>query len=178
MDPRLRRANLRCVVEVSRGLLPDLVNGLYDYLLIDLASITYGLRDPRTFLVNVRLAIDYDYLKPSVIFVVDYSRPEHRAVAESRVRRLRELSLDYILASDEPAEIKAARECLKRGKCIVLSRDYDPLTIINEMMQPIKVMERAWLVKKITVDGDCLARRQSPLILPHRATPNEHPHQG
>ena len=63
------------------------------------------------------------------------------------------------MASDEPAEIKAARECLKRGKCIVLSRDYDPLTIINEMMQPVKVSEMAWLVRKITVDGDCLKRQ-------------------
>ena len=89
----MRRAYSRCVVEVARGLLPDLVNGVYDYLLIDLASITYGLRDPRAF-------------------VVDYSRPEHKAVAESRIRWLRELSLDYISASDEPAEIKAAKECL------------------------------------------------------------------
>ena len=40
--------------------------------------------------------------------------------------------------------------------CIVLSRDYDPLTIINEMMQPIKVAERAWLVRKVMVDRDCL----------------------
>ena len=126
MDPRLRRVYSRCVVEVARGLLPDLVNGFYDYLMIDLASITYGLRDPRAFLVNVRLAIDYNYLRPSVTFVIDYSRPEHRAVAESRIRWLRELSLDFILAEDEPAEIRAAKECLKRGKCIVLSRDYDP----------------------------------------------------
>ena len=62
MNPRLRRAYSRCVVEVVRGLLPDLVKGFYDYLLINLASITYGLKDPRAFLANVRLAIDYDYL--------------------------------------------------------------------------------------------------------------------
>ena len=73
-----------------------------------------------------------------------------------RVRWLRELSLDYILAEDEPAEIRAAKECLKRGRCIVLSRDYDPLTIINEMIQPIKVSERAWVVRKVVVDRDCL----------------------
>ena len=131
-DPKLRRAYSRCVREVARGSLPDLVNGFYDYLMIDLTSITYGLKDPRAFLANIRLAIDYGYLKPSVIFVIDYSRPEHKTVAESRIRWLRELSLDYILAEDEPAEIKAARECLRRDKCIVLSRDYDPLTIINE----------------------------------------------
>ena len=35
-------------------------------------------------------------------------------VAESRIKWLRELSLDYILASGEPAEIKAARECLSK----------------------------------------------------------------
>ena len=126
VDPKLRRAYSRCVREVSRGLLPDLVNGFYDYLMIDLASIAYGLKDPRAFLVNVRLAIDYDYLRPSVVFVVDYSKPGHRAIAESRVKWLRELGLDYILAEDEPAEIKAAKECLKRGKCIVLSRDCNP----------------------------------------------------
>ena len=63
VDPRLRRTYSRCVVEVGRGVLPDLINGLYDYLMVDLASITYGLRDPRAFLANVRLAIDYGYLK-------------------------------------------------------------------------------------------------------------------
>ena len=65
VDPRLRRTYSRCVREVVRGLLPDLVNGIYDYLMIDidLASITYGLKDPRAFLANVRLAIDYGYLK-------------------------------------------------------------------------------------------------------------------
>ena len=159
VDPKLRKAYSRCVVEVARGLLPDLVNGIYDYLMIDLASITYGLRDPRTFLVNVRLALDYGYLEPNVIFVIDYSKPEHKAVAESRIKWLRELSLDYVLASDEPAEIKAARECLSKPRCIVLSRDYDPLTVINEMIQPIKVAERAWFVRKVMVDRDCLRRQ-------------------
>ena len=156
MNPRLRKVYSRCITEVARGTLPDLVNGVYDYLMIDLASITYGLRDPRAFLVNVRLAIDYGYLKPNVIFVIDYSRPEHRAVAESRVKWLRELGLDYILASDEPAEIKAARECLSKPRCIVLSRDYDPLTVINEMIQPIKITERAWINRRIAVNRDCV----------------------
>ena len=63
--------------------------------MISLASITYGIKDPRSFLANVSLAIDYDYLRPSVTFVVDYSKPEHRAVAGSRVKWLRELGLDY-----------------------------------------------------------------------------------
>ena len=42
MDPKLRRVYSRCVVEVARGLLPDLVNGLYGYLVIGLVSIAYG----------------------------------------------------------------------------------------------------------------------------------------
>ncbi|ADY00973.1 MAG: hypothetical protein ACP5GZ_07310 [Vulcanisaeta sp.] len=156
MNPRLRRIYSKCVVEVERGTLSDLVNDRYDYLMIDLASITYGLRDPRTFLMNVRLALDYDYLRPSVTFVIDYSRPEHKAVAESRVKWLRELGLDYILAEDEPAEVRAARECLRRGRCIVLSRDYDPLTVMDEMIQPIKITERAWINRKITINKECL----------------------
>ena len=49
----------------SRGLLPDIVNGFYDSLLINLASIAYSVRDLRAFLMNARLAIDYGYLKPS-----------------------------------------------------------------------------------------------------------------
>ena len=68
------------------------------------------------------------------------------------------MGLDFILADDEPAEIRAARECLKRGKCVVLSRDYDPLTVINEMLQPIKVAERAWFVRRITMNKNCLKR--------------------
>ena len=64
-DPRLRMVYSRCVIEVARGFLPDLVNGVYDCLIIDLASITYGLKGPRAFLMNVRLTIDYGYLKPS-----------------------------------------------------------------------------------------------------------------
>ena len=100
---------MRCVVKVTRSLLPDLANGFYDYLMIDLASITYGLRDPRAFLTNVRLAIDYGYLRPSVVFVVDHSKPEHRTIAEVRVKWLRDLGLDFILAEDELAEIRAAR---------------------------------------------------------------------
>ena len=60
---------------LPRGALPDLVNGVYGYLMIDLSSIAYGVRGPRTFLVNVGLAVGYGYLRPSVIFVIDYSRP-------------------------------------------------------------------------------------------------------
>jgi hypothetical protein len=65
-------------MEASRGLLPDLINGKYDYLIIDFPSIAYGLSRPRSFLVNIKLALDYGYLKPKVIFVLNYSRPEHK----------------------------------------------------------------------------------------------------
>ncbi|GAB6945321.1 hypothetical protein [Vulcanisaeta sp. JCM 14467] len=41
--------------------------------------------------MNVRLAIDYGYLKPSIVFTLDYSRPEHKSVAGSRIEWLREL---------------------------------------------------------------------------------------
>ncbi|GAB6944804.1 hypothetical protein [Vulcanisaeta sp. JCM 14467] len=75
----------------------------------------------RDFLANVRLAIDYGHLKPSIIFVIDYSKPKHRAISESRIKWLRELGLDFILADDEPAEIRAARECLKRGGALCLA---------------------------------------------------------
>ena len=66
-------------------MLPDLVNGRYDYLIIDLASITYGLKSPRSFLVNIKLALDYGYLKPRVIFVLDYSKPIHREIVDSKL---------------------------------------------------------------------------------------------
>jgi hypothetical protein len=157
MDPKTREAYSRCLVEASRGLLPDLVNGKYDYLVVDYSSIAYGLRRPRSFLTNIKLALDYGYLKPKVIFVLDYSKPIHREVAGSRIWWLRDLGLEYVLAEDGPAEVRAARLCLERPRCIVLSRDYDPLTIINEMLQPLKVSERAWFVRLVFIDRSCLS---------------------
>jgi hypothetical protein len=156
MDPRTREAYSRCLVEVSRGLLPDLVNGRFDYLVIDFLSIAYGLRRPRSFLTNVKLAMDYGYLKPKVVFVLDYSKPVHREIIDSRIWWFRGLGLEYVLAEDGPAEVRAARLCLERTRCIVLSRDYDPLTIINEMLQPLKVSERAWFVRLVLIDRACL----------------------
>ncbi|ABL88705.1 hypothetical protein Pisl_1550 [Pyrobaculum islandicum DSM 4184] len=72
---------------------------------------------------------------------------------------MRELALDYALAQNEPAEIKAAKQCLEKGRCTVLTRDYDPLTVINEEIQPIKISQRAWIVRKITVDRKCLTQQ-------------------
>jgi hypothetical protein len=157
MDPRTREAYSRCLVEVSRGLLPDLVNGRYDYLVVDYSSIAYGLKSPRSFLTNIKLALDYGYLKPKVIFVLDYSKPIHREVAESRIWWFKELGLEYVLAEDGPAEIKAARLCLERPRCVVLSRDYDVLTVMDFMLQPIKVVEKAWFVRLVFIDRSCLS---------------------
>jgi hypothetical protein len=144
-------------MEASRGLLPDLINDKYDYLIIDFPSIAYGLRRPRSFLVNIRLAIDYGYLKPKVVFVIDYSKPIHREVAKSRIWWFKELGLGYVLAEDGPAEIKAAKLCLERPRCVVLSRDYDVLTVMDFMLQPLKVSEKAWFVRLVSVDRDCLS---------------------
>jgi hypothetical protein len=157
MDPRLRETYSRCVREVARGLLPDLVNGRYDYLVVDYSSIAYGLKSPRSFLVNTRLALDYGYLKPRVIFVLDYSKPIHREVAGSRIWWFRDLGLEYVLAEDGPAEIKAARLCLERPRCVVLSRDYDVLTVMDFMIQPIKIVEKAWFVRLVSIDRACLS---------------------
>jgi hypothetical protein len=157
MDPRTRETYSRCVTEASRGLLPDLVNGKYDYLVVDYSSIAYGLRRPRSFLVNIRLALDYGYLKPKVIFVLDYSKPIHREVAESRLWWFKGLGLEYVLAEDGPAEIRAAKMCLERPRCIVLSRDYDVLTVMNYMIQPLKVSEKAWVVRLVSVNRNCLS---------------------
>jgi len=157
MDPKMREAYSRCVMEASRGLLPDLVNGKYDYLVVDYSSIAYGLKSPRSFLVNIRLALDYGYLKPKVIFVLDYSKPIHREVAESRIWWFKELGLEYVLAEDGSAEIRAAKLCLERPRCVVLSRDYDVLTVMDFMLQPIKVVEKAWVVRLVSVDRDCLS---------------------
>jgi hypothetical protein len=157
MDPKMREAYTRCVREVSRGLLPDLVNGRYDYLIIDFSSITYGLKSPRSFLTNIKLAVDYGYLKPKVVFVLDYSKPIHREVAESRIWWFKELGLEYVLAGDGPAEIRAAKMCLERPRCVVLSRDYDVLTVMGFMLQPIKVVEKAWFVRLVSIDRACLS---------------------
>jgi hypothetical protein len=92
-------------MEVFRGLLPDLVNGRFDYLVVDYPSIAYGLRRPRSFLVNIKLAMDYGYLRPKVIFVLDYSKPIHKEVVDSRLWWFRGLGLEYVLAEDEPAEL-------------------------------------------------------------------------
>jgi hypothetical protein len=143
-------------MEASRGLLPDLVNGRFDYLVIDFLSIAYGLRRPRSFLTNIKLAMDYGYLKPKVIFVLDYSKPIHREVAGSRLWWFKELGLEYVLAEDGPAEIRAAKMCLDLGGCVVSSRDYDVLTIMDRMIQPIKISERAWLARLVLINRACL----------------------
>ncbi|ABL88706.1 hypothetical protein Pisl_1551 [Pyrobaculum islandicum DSM 4184] len=43
MNPKLRRAYARCVRELTREPLPDLVNGFYDFLMVDFGSIGVGM---------------------------------------------------------------------------------------------------------------------------------------
>lgn len=38
----------------------------------------------------------------------------------------------------------------------MLSCDYDPLTVMDEMLQPIKVAKAAWLVRRIAVVRECV----------------------
>ena len=70
--------------------------------------------------------------------------------------------MDYILSLEESAEIKAAEICKefqeKNIKCIVLSRDYDPLQIIDEMLQPYKITEKVWILRLVRVDRECLKK--------------------
>lgn len=48
------------------------------------------------------------------------------------------MDLDYVLANDELTEIKVIRLCLSLGKYIVLSGDYGPLIIIDNIFNLTK----------------------------------------
>jgi hypothetical protein len=152
VDPKLRRAYSRCIVEVSRGSLDDLAAD-FELLLVDLPSLAYAL-GAYSLLASIRLGLDYGKLR-RVIFVLDYWEVKHRLVADKYIRWLRELGLDYRLSPDEPAEIKAARICMEVGNCIVLSRDYDPLLILDEELQPVRRGFR-WMVRRIRINRECL----------------------
>jgi len=41
-------------------------------------------------------------------------------------------------------------------KAIVLSRDYDPLQIIDEILQPVKISEKSWIVRLVRIDRECV----------------------
>lgn len=149
----MRRIYSGCVIEVSRGSLLEVVDNV-DTLIIDLASITYG-SDPSSFINNIRLALDYGYLRQRVIFVVDYWSDAQRSVVQPYVELLRDLGLDYVLSRSKPAEITAAEMCREIPRCIVLSRDYDPLQIVDEEIQPVGYRHR-WIVRKIRIDRECV----------------------
>jgi|OSPMetMinimDraft_2_1075162.scaffolds.fasta_scaffold10794_2 hypothetical protein len=44
--------------------------------------------------------------------------------------------------------------CLDLGRCVVLSRDYDVLTAMDYMIQPIS--GKAWIVSLVFIDRVCL----------------------
>jgi hypothetical protein len=77
------------------------------------------------------------------------------------------LGLEYVLAEDEPAEIRAAKMCLSLSRCVVLSRDYDVLTVMDYMLQPIKVSGRAWVIRLVSVNRACLLNNAKPKQRPH-----------
>ncbi len=161
MDPRLRRCVTRCILELSRGKFTDFCEE-FDYIVVDLPSIIYGLNRPEAFIVNLGLAQQLGQLRARFILVLDYSRDKHRLLAEKRLRVIRELGVEYILSSDKPAEIKAAEtvsELRNRGySAVVLSRDYDPLLIVDDMLQPVGA-KFAWIVRHIKIDRECLSSK-------------------
>ncbi len=158
MDPRLRRCIIHCISELSRKRFTDFCEE-FDYIVIDLPSIIYGLNRPETFIVNIGLAQQLGQSRARFILVLDYSQDKHRPLAERRLKVIRELGLDYVLSTDRPAEIKAAEivsDLRKKGySAVVLSRDYDPLLIVDDMLQPVGA-KFTWIVRYIKVDRECL----------------------
>lgn len=63
------------------------------------------------------------------------------------------MDLDYVLADNELTEIKVIRLRLSLGKYIVLSGDYGPLIIIDNVFKPIKIKAIGLkIVKEIIVN--------------------------
>ncbi len=132
----------------------------YRIVIVDWASIVYGLKNPLTFLMNLMLAEREGYVNSHFVFVIDYSRDCHRRVFDSKYRKFfDEQHVEYVLSMDEPAEVKAAKMCQEyrmRGvPSIVLSRDYDPLLYIDDIAMPQRVRYR-WLLRHVRVDRRCL----------------------
>jgi len=154
---KIKKAYAKCVVELDRNSFSHYCN-VYDIIIIDLASIVYGLKNPKEFLLNLALA--RDYVKSRFIIVLDYLEEKHKVVSNRYIKLLEHLHLEYILSENESAELKAARMCRefegKGFKCIVLSRDYDVLQIIDKMLQPIKVSEKSWIVRRVGIDRECV----------------------
>jgi len=158
MDPKLRRCLTNCISELSRKRFTDFCEE-FDYIVIDLPSIIYGLTRPETFIMNLGLAQQLGQSRAHFILVLDYSQDKHRPLAERRLRIIREFGLDYVLATDRPAEIKAAEivsDLRRKGySAVVLSRDYDPLLIVDDMLQPVGA-KFTWIVRHVKIDRECL----------------------
>lgn len=121
----------------------------YRVFVLDVPSLTYKLKRPCSYLRSLA------NLPVRIVAVLDYSKDEHKEVAQKRLSCLKELHVDYVLASNEPAEILAgriAREYEERGiKAMVVSRDYDVLRVVDVFAQPVGSVFRL-----LKVDRDCL----------------------
>ncbi|NPA71157.1 MAG: hypothetical protein GXO26_10160 [Crenarchaeota archaeon] len=158
MDPKLRRRIIKCVRKIRTITFTEACQE-YDYIIIDLASIVYGLKRPIEFLKNLSLAQSYGMCRSRFIIVLDYSKDIHVKVSSRYISMIRDLGLEYETSPDEPAEIKAAkicRELIDNGyRSIVLSRDYDPLMIVDEELMPCR-RYFIWTVDHVMVDRRCI----------------------
>jgi len=158
MDPKLRRKIVKCVRKLRTITFTEACQE-YDFIIIDLSSIVYGLKRPIEFLKNLSIAQTYSTCRSRFIIVLDYSKDVHVRVSRRYIELIRELGLDFEVSPDEPAEIKAAKICrqlIEKGyRSIVLSRDYDPLTIIDEELMPCRRFFY-WTVDHIVIDRKCI----------------------
>ncbi len=138
MDPEVRRKITKCITRIRRLTFTEACNE-YDVILVDLPSVVYGLKRPVEFLKNISLAQQLG-IKSRIVVVLDSWKDIHKKIVEKYVKMLDDLSIEYIVSTDMPAELKAAYKCLeflnKGEKCIVLSRDYDPLLVVDEELIP------------------------------------------
>ncbi len=158
MDPKLRRKIVKCIRRVRTLTFTEACNE-YDIIIIDLSSVVYGFKRPIEFLKNLSIAQREGLVNSKFVIVFDYSKDIHVKVSRRYIGIVRELGLDYVLSEDEPAEIRAAKLCRKYlddgYRCIVLSRDYDPLIIIDEELMPSRRFY-VWTVDHVTVDRRCI----------------------
>jgi len=159
VDPKIRRKILKCIKRVRKMTLTDACNE-YDIVIIDLPSIVYGLKNPTEFLKNLSIAQQLGIIKARVIVVLDYWKESHIKISDRYRKILEDLCIEYVLSRDMPAEIKAAYMCrdyVNRGyKCIVVSRDYDPLLIFDEELIPSR-SRFMWTLDLVKViDHSCI----------------------
>ncbi len=158
MDPKLRRKFVKCIRKVRTITFTEACQE-FDYIVIDLASIVYGLKRPIEFLKNLSLAQSYGVSRARFIIVLDYSKDVHVKVSNRYVKIIDELGLEYEISPNEPAEIRAAKICrdlINKGhRSIVLSRDYDPLMIVDEELIPCR-RYITWTVDHVVIDRKCI----------------------